>query len=516
MAVENTPPLTARVGTVGALLKDAASEVPDQTLLWFEDDSYSYAEVDRRADALAGALRELGVGRGDRVVGVLPNSPGFLFAFFGASRIGAALVPLNAELRAREVAGLLAEAGPAIVVTDGAHAGLVAEAEAEARSGARVVDVDELNAAAADDPAAGAEETDVAVMLATSGTTGSPKLVMHTHRGLVLGAQGFPWWLGLDSSDRLLTPLPLFHLNALVYSTLGAVAARAGLVLLERFSASRFWDQTRAYEATQFNTVGAMLELLARRPGRADDAGNPVRLCYTALAPATRERHLALERRFGMRIMAGYGLSETPYGTIWPREGPQPYGSMGRLRQHPSLGEINAGRVVDDEGRDVPAGEPGELLLRNPALMSGYFRRPEETEAALSGGWLHTGDVVRRDDDGVFWFVGRKKEIIRRRGENIAPAEIEAAIQTYPGVGEAAVVAVPSELSEDDVKAFVVSEAGATVDAHELRSWLSGRLARFKVPRYVEIVVDLPRTPTGRVAKQELARDRNETEIDFG
>jgi crotonobetaine/carnitine-CoA ligase len=308
-----------------------------------------------------------------------------------------------------------------------------------------------------------------------------------------MAGEGFPWWIGLTADDRLMTSLPLFHINAPAYSMLGSIAARASLVLLPRFSASGFLDSARRHGATQFNAIGAMLELLMRQPERPDDADNPVRLAYAGPTPP-EPRHLEFERRFGLELMSGYAMSETPYGTVWPR-GSRPYGTIGVPRQHPTLGQVNEARVSAD----------GELELRNPAVMKGYWGMPEETERVLSAdGWLKTGDLVTENPDGTLTFVGRRKEVIRRRGENVAPAEIEAALASHPDVEEAAVVGVPSELSEEDIKAFVVMRAGADADFDALREWASRRLTAFKVPSQYEALDELPHTATGRIAKHRL------------
>jgi crotonobetaine/carnitine-CoA ligase len=272
-------------------------------------------------------------------------------------------------------------------------------------------------------------------------------------------------------------------------------------VLLPRFSASTFIESARRHGATEFNAIGAMLEILMRRPERDDDADNPLRLVYTGPSPA-RERQLEIEERFGLRIVCGYAMSESPYGMVWPH-GERPYGTLGKPRQHPTLGHVNDARVVD-----------GELQLRNPVVMKGYWGMPEESERVLlDGGWLRTGDLVTENEDGTYTFVGRQKEVIRRRGENLAPAEVEDALVSHPDVLEAAVVGVPSELTEEEVKAFVVVEAGDDLAA--IRDHAAARLAAFKVPRYIEAVPELPYTPTGRVAKHNLPRDRTENEVDF-
>jgi len=336
---------------------------------------------------------------------------------------------------------------------------------------------------------------------------------MQTHLAYVMAGEGFPYWLRLTADDRLMTSLPLFHINAPAYSTLGSIAARASLVLLPAFSASGFLDAARRHGVTEFNSIGAMIEILMRQPPRADDADNPIRLCYTGPSP-DRERHLEIEARFGFEVTCGYALSETPYGLIWAHDA-RPYGALGSPRQHPELGHVNDARVMDDD-RVVGAGEEGELELRNPAVMRGYYEMADETAAVIDdGGWLRTGDLVRDDGDGNYTFIGRKKEVIRRRGENLSPAEVEAVLQKHPDVAEAAVIGVPSDLSEDDVKAFVVAAPGRVVDVATLHGFASAQLARFKVPRYIEVVAELPHTATDRLAKHRLVRDRTPGEVDF-
>jgi crotonobetaine/carnitine-CoA ligase len=469
--------------TIPRFFRAAVDAAPDQTWLSTPDVEYSYAQALARVERAAAALRSLGVQPDDRVVVVARNTAEFVLAWFALMEVGAIQVPINPKSSDAERAGFVQQVRPKLVIDDTNIASLF-EATSDGRGPAR------------------RDERDVAVMIPTSGTTGRSKLVMQTHRAYVMAGEGFPYWLRLTADDRLMTSLPLFHINAPAYSVLGSVAARASVVVLPGFSAHTFLEDARHFGATEFNSIGAMLEILVRQPPRADDADNPIRICYTGPSP-DRDHQLAIEERFGFEIVCGYALSETPYALIW-RHGERPYGSLGSPRQHPTLGHINDARVRDD----------GELELRNPAIMRGYFEMPDETNAVIVDGWLRTGDLVRDNADDTYTFLGRKKDVIRRRGENLSPLEVEAALERHPAVAEAAVVAVPSELSEDDVKAFVTAAPDRTIDVKELHNFLRGELARYKVPRYVEVVDVLPHTATGRLAKHQLPRERTADEID--
>ncbi|MCU1451805.1 MAG: AMP-dependent synthetase and ligase [Acidimicrobiales bacterium] len=491
--------------TIPGHWRAAVEDVPDRLWLVAGDDQYTYLEAHTRMRSAVAALRAAGVGLQDRVIVTARNNPEYLLTWLALMELGAVQVPLNPASTAMELSALVDQVDPRVVVTD--------RELWMAFDGRHRVDVVGLFDAPGDDcDPADVQPDDVAVMIPTSGTTGRSKLVMQTHRAYVMAGEGFPFWMRLTADDRLMTSLPLFHINAPAYTTLGSIAARASMVLLPAFSASTFLDSARQHGATEFNAIGAMLEILMRQPEHSDDSDNPLRRCYSAPSP-TKERQEEIERRFGIEIVCGYGLSETPYGLMWAL-GTRPFGTMGSVRQHPQLGQVSEARVTDDSGREVGVGEVGQLELRNPAVMRGYYQMPEETAAVLVDGWLRTGDLVRDNGDATYTFVGRKKEIIRRRGENLSPAEVEAVLERHPDVAEAAVVAVPSDLSEDDVKAFVLPNANHTVDVGALHSFVAQHLARFKVPRYYEVVTELPHTPTGRLAKHELSRERMPTEVD--
>jgi carnitine-CoA ligase len=483
----------------------AASAAPGASWLRFEDDTWTLPDVLAEVDRFAVGLAERGVVQGDCVAILLGNRPETLFAWFAANRLGAIAMLLNPAYKANELGSLLRLASPrAFVVGDDLRSAFVEEASRESPS-TNVIAPAHLARAGSNAPRAPVAPDDVAVLLATSGTTGAPKAVMQTHRAYTLTAEAFPWWTGLSATDRLLCTLPLFHINAQAYSTMGALGCGAGLALTQRFSASRFWNEVRRHGATEVNAVGAMIHILLAADPRPSDREHELRLCYSALA-LPEVKHRMFEQRFGVQMMVGYGLSETTFGTIWPRGvWPPPYGTMGMLRQHPRFGAINRARVVRDDGIEALPGETGEMWLSNPATMRGYLLDPDATRAAFEGHWLRTGDLVRRDLAGQFTFVSRKKDVLRRRGENVAAGEIEAALVAHGSLVEAAVIGVPSSLGEDDIVAFVVPKPGEAVDPEVLRAFVRERLADYKVPARIHVRSALPRTATERVAKHLLS-----------
>jgi len=482
--------------TIPGLLLRAADRDPDGIWLRSDDGQLTFAgaagEVARVAERLAGA----GVKRGDLVVLTARGTPPYLLCWLALTSMGAVAIATNPKSTAAELEGLIGQVRPRLVVTD-AEIDDLTEGWEQGRSGSVVYDV---------------VPDDLATLIPTSGTTGRSKLVMQSHRAYAWAGEGFPYWMELDSSDRMMTTLPLFHVNAPAYSVMGSLACGAGLVLMPSFSATGFLDAARRHGATEFNAIGAMLEILMRQPERPNDAETDLRLCYAGPSP-TRDWQEAFEERFGLRVVCGYAMSETPYGLVWQR-GTRPFGTLGTPRQHPRLGLVNEARVVDANGHDVPVSRTGELMLRNPVVMQGYWEMPEQTAETIVDGWLRTGDLVTPNADGTFTFVSRLKEVLRRRGENLSPAEVEEAIAAHPDVLEAAVVGVPSELSEEDIKAYVVAEAGRELDFAELREWTGQRISAFKVPRFWQALDALPRTPTARVAKHRLPEPHGDQEWD--
>lgn len=501
---------------VRRFLEDAVSEAPDNPfLIWTPDGSeVTYRDFNKRVDKAARAWYSLGVQKGDRVAFMLDNCPDFVYAWLGLAKIGGVLVAINTGFRSEEARYLLVDSGARLALTGERYCGLFEELAGAVPELAKVLTVGRVDGYESfDDVAAAAEPVapdvelrgdDLISLIYTSGTTGNPKGVMQTHRNFVLTGQAYPYWMAMARGDRVYACLPLFHINSQAYSTMGAIGARGSLVLAPRFSASRFWPDLRRHHVTVFNFIGAMTVILSKKQLEPDDHDNDVKVAYGVPALAHDVR-LAIEERFGLKVISGFGMSETTFGLLEPLEGERRPGSMGIPRHHPepSVPKTQA-RIVDDDGNDVPVRATGELLLKNAAMMTGYFGDPERTKAALVDGWLHTGDSAWQDEDGYFYFVDRRKDIVRRRGENISSLEVERVVQEHPSVMEAAVVGVPSEMTDEDVLVYVVLRPSAAVDPAEIVEWCRDRLAPFKVPRYVEFIDALPKTETSKVQKARL------------
>src|SRR6266704_6289099 len=396
--------------TIPEVLTGAARRDPDGVWIRTDEGTMTFGAATAQVAATAAALRDAGLGHGDHVLVTARTTAPYLLCWLALAWSGAVTVSANPRSAPTELAGLAHQTAPRAIITDAGLMPLIHEAGLTGLPPRGVLDAAELTKgwdtmaapAAGPPPLPAVGHADIAVLIPTSGTTGRSKLVAQTHRAYAMAGEGFPYWMELTAEDRLMTSLPLFHVNAPAYSVLGSLACGAGLILLPRFSASGFLDAARRHGATEFNAIGAMLEILMRQPPRADDADTPLRLCYTGPAPE-RARQEEIEARFGLRIVVGYAMSESPYGLIWAR-GTRPFGTLGAVRQHPVLGVVNEARVVDEAGAELGPGQTGELLLRNPTATRGYWGMPAETASVLTDGWLHTGDLVTVGADGNYTF----------------------------------------------------------------------------------------------------------------
>jgi crotonobetaine/carnitine-CoA ligase len=501
----------AHDATLHGLLASRAAADPTRTFLVSEHQTMSYAQFSERVTATARGLAARGIAPGERVAVMAPNSANYVVLLFALACLGAVLVPVNPEFGAREAGYILQHAGVRALATNASALGVAREATQPIAPAPWIFLLEEeLDQIARDSgtlpPEPSAEAT--GLILYTSGTTGFPKGVMHSQRSFVMAGEGFVARMWLQPDDRLLCILPLFHINALFYSLAGALAAGARLALAPRFSASSFWRTAAETGATQVNIIAAIGNILARRPRSEFDSRHRLRVVYGAPISPELERVFREEFHVPM-VIEGYGMTEIPGAANNPFDGAKRANSMGKAATHPdpavNFAEL---RIVDDEGRDVADGTAGEIWVTTPILMQGYYRDPEQTVASIEDGWFKTGDLARRDADGYYYFVARKKDIIRRRGENISGAEIDRVVGDHPAVLLCAAIAVPSELGEDEILVAVVKKPGAQVSAQELAAWCRERLAVIKVPRFMAFVDSLPVTATQRVQKFQLRADK--------
>lgn len=464
---------------------------------------------------LANGLTELGLGKGDRLALMLPNCLEFMDAWFAASRIGAVEVPVNTAYVGGFLAHVLNNSESTMMV---AHVSFLAALEsvmsrlehlqtvllvgdregAQELSRVRAIPFEDAFSEDSGTPAVEVMPADLMAIMYTSGTTGASKGVTISHQYFCLMAQDNCRYRRLAEEDVVYTCLPLFHGNAQGLSTLPALYMGGTLALGERFSASNFWDELESCGATHFNSIGAMINILWRQPPSPKEKRHRARLCFAV--PVPREALLGSEERWGVKLLEGYGLTESNIVAYQPWDAPRP-GSFGK-----PIPEYEVA-IVDDQDEAVGVGVIGEVVTRprRPySMMSGYFNMPDRTAEAYRNLWFHTGDYAQRDEDGYYFFVDRKKDAIRRRGENISSAELEAAVQRHPAIAECAVVAIPAELGEDDVKLCAVTRAGLSVTPEALHAWCRAELPRFMVPRYIELMDALPKTPTARVEKYRL------------
>jgi len=487
---------------------------------------YTAREMDAESTRLAHALSGLGLGHGDRLATLLDNRAEQVVSFFAALKLGAIQVPINTAYKGEFLRHQLADSGAKVFIVQGDFTSRAAEvvgadttpnlthciivdppdavidavpairwADALARGGTEPIDVSQVR------------PSDLACFIYTAGTTGASKGCMLPQNYIVSLADQIARAWQREPDDIVLTPLPLFHFNAISVCVVGTLLVGGSAAIERRFSVSNFWPEINRTGATMVSMLGSLAILIANADDHPDQTGHRLRLCAAAPMPPDTDR--AWQERFGCKTFsAGYGLTEASLVSMLDAGEANRPGAMGK----PNLHEFDV-RLVDDDDVEIPVGEVGEIVCRpkGPNLMfAGYWNRPDATVEATRNLWFHTGDLGRLDDAGFIYFVDRKKDALRRRGENISSFEMEKTLFGHPALRDVAVHAVPSEFGEDDVKITVVLQADATVTEEELCRWMAERVPYFAIPRYVEFRDDLPRNPVGRVLKYQL-RDEGVT-----
>jgi crotonobetaine/carnitine-CoA ligase len=511
--------------TIPKILAAAAEAQPGTPFILIRDQTHSYAQTDTLTTQLAFGLRAWGVARGSRVAIILDNSPEYVFTLLALAKLGALSIPVNTAARGEQLRYFLADSECTHIVVQDEYIDILFEClggvppqpicVVPSSDGAGAASVPTWKDILADGYSYRERSLDVDLrasdpwlILYTSGTTGPSKgsILPHAH-SLTIGRTQSER-MNLGPGDRMYTYLPLFHGNALNYSTITALWARAAIALEKRFSASRFWDDVHRYQATQFNAMMIVTSVLEKLPVTPQEQSNPVRIAAMVPPPVNRRD---LERRWGLSIISQYAMSEAhPITILGPGEAYDKPRTSGRVAPNMEL------RIVDDDDFEVPRGNPGEVTIRTRepwTMLHGYYGKPEATASAFRNLWFHTGDRAYLDEDGYLFFVDRVKDAIRRRGENISAYEIETVLSGHSDIIEVAAVPVPSEMGEDEVCVFIVRRAGS-LSERDVVEFAVERMAYYMVPRYVDFVTEMPKTPSQKIQKfalREIAKEKYRT-----
>jgi len=489
------------------LLKQRVTAAPDKPFLFSEADNrqFTYTEFEAAVNRTARLLANSGVGKGDVISLLLPNSVEYVIAYFACWQIGALAGPINSLLKAQEIEYVISNSEAKALLVNSEYLPII---EAIRDRLPLVITFDNEAAATSsvsdtETPGTEISAEDEAIIIYTSGTTGKPKGCLLTHGNVIANARQITRWLGFSEADRLLTMMPLFHMNAVSVTTMSALYAGGSTVVTQKFSASRFWQIISEYQITSFGSVATMLSMLLTTYPDGVPAGlntRQLRFAMCGSAPVPAEVLKRFEETFNCLVIEGYGLSEsTCRSTFNPPDERRRPGSCGV-----PIG--NEMCVVDEEDREVPNGELGEIVLRGENILKGYYKNDVANATAFRNGWFHTGDIGYRDADGFYYIVDRKSDMIIRGGENIYPREIDEVLYQHPDVAAAAVVGVPDELYGEEVAAVVVLKDGAKTSEQQVIDYCKARLADFKCPKTVRFLDDIPKGPTGKLLKRELAK----------
>lgn len=513
---ESGPPYFADTATVCSLLKSMTRARPDHVYMRWDGGKLTCAELQKKSGQLAARFAALGVKPGERVAIMLGHHLDHVFVFFALIRIGAVLVPVNPALRGPSLSYQLDHSRPALLIADREFAEVLDEPIATAtisqvlwRDGPGDFtgnDGVKLGAAGDHPPEVVFRWDDLRIILYTSGTTGAPKGVQMSDRMLLASALGSIWISGVEPDDTLHFWDPVYHVFGAEVLVL-ALMVPVTLYMVPRFSASHFWREVKEAGASHIHYVGGVLQMLLKQPESPLDKAHGARIAWGGGCPA--DIWTSFEERFGITVREGYGMTETSSFSTINTE--RCRGSIGKAVDYFEV------QVVDDEGMPCPPEVAGEIRVseREPGVLTiGYFGDPEATAAALHDGWLYTGDRATMDADGFIRFLGRKKDSLRRRGENISAWEVERVLNDHPEVAECALVGVKSEIGDDDLKLFVRRNEGSRVTASELLEWSRERLPKFQVPRFWTFIDEFRKTPTHRIQKQFLSTSIEDCDLD--
>jgi long-chain acyl-CoA synthetase len=501
------------VSSVADLIPDAAAGRPDEPALIFEEHTIAYRRLDERVARAAGTLRGLGVGEGDRVAILLGNVPEFVETLHGTLRLGAVATPLNVMLTPEEAGYILADAEATVVVADTAHVSTVLAVRDRLPALGHVVvtgpgpappwtvSFEEAINSAEVVPVAEVDPDQLALLAYTAGTTADPKGAMLSHGNLLANLDQISKVPALreTQSDVVLLVLPLFHIYALNAGLGVSLKEGATVLLMDRFEPVATLEAVERHGVTVLLGAPPMFQAWLRAAESRRFDLSSVRLAVSGAAPLPGAVLEAFQERLGITIWEGYGLTETAPAVTT--------NALGEEAKADSIGLSLPGvevRLVDETGEEVEDGDPGEIVIRGPNVFQGYWKRPEETEAAFRDGWLRTGDIAYRDEDGYLFIVDRSKDLVIVSGFNVYPREVEEALVSHPAVAECAVIGLPDDRTGEAIRALVVRAEGSDATEDDLLEHCRERLARFKLPREIRFVDALPKHVTGKVLRRRL------------
>ncbi|MDA8140058.1 MAG: long-chain-fatty-acid--CoA ligase [Desulfobacteraceae bacterium] len=479
----------------------------------FNDREYTNKQMHGASLKLANALKKLGITKGDRVIIQMPNCPEVFQSFIAVYTIGAVVVPINFMVGDKETAFIYKDTGAKVIISSAIFLPKIEACRKEAPAMQHVILIDEkvpdhvlsyrkLLAENSDQcPIEPVKDDDLAALIYTAGTTGNPKGVMHTHKSLLANAQMQVDTVDVPTGLTSIMVLPLCHSYGIASTNFGMLKGGGKAVILDSFDIDKLFAAIEKHKAQIIGAVPTMYVYMLLHPNPQKYDLSSMKYWVSGSAPLTLETWNQFKAKFGGEIAEGWGLTEAgANNSANPLQGPKKIRSIGQ----PMKGTLM--KVVDDLGNEVPVGKEGEILITGPMLMKGYWRNPEETAKVLRDGWLYTGDVGYQDEDGYFFITERKKDLIIKGGENIAPREVEEVLYTHPAVSEACVVGIPDEVYGENIKAWVVLKPGQKVTAEEIIDFCQARLKRFKSPKVVEFIAALPKSLVGKILRKELRK----------
>jgi long-chain acyl-CoA synthetase len=489
---------------LASIVTETANRLPDGIAYKLDDNELNWQAVDEGSARVAGLLKAKGLEPGDRVGVMLPNVPYFPIVYYGVLRAGGAVVPMNVLLKGREVKYYLEDSGAKWLFAWSDFAEAAEQGAEEAGAEPILVKPGEFEQLLGDaEPArevADRDDDDTAVFLYTSGTTGQPKGAELTHRNMVSNAVASRNLFGTSDGDVVLGALPLFHAFGQTCCMNACAVAGATLTFIPRFDPAKALEIIERDKVTMFSGVPTMYNAMLHDKSRDERDTSSLNQCTSGGSAMPGELLRGFEKAFDTIVLEGYGLSETsPVASFNHPDKERKIGSIGTPIEDVEM------KVVDDDRNEVEQGEVGEIAIKGPNVMKGYWNRPEATEEAIQDGWFVTGDIAKVDEDGYFFIVDRKKELIIRGGYNVYPREIEEVLYEHEAVLEAAVVGVPDEAMGEEVGAAVVLKEGQDLSADDLKAYVKGQVAGYKYPRKIWFVDELPKGPTGKILKREIA-----------